>query len=132
MLTGTLEQSLSRTLPGGKVGVVVSIDRSQFAAAYEGSVLSMDKLTSHQLEKMKECLNADYVHLQAPAGAGKTFVALNRVLELLYEEKEARALFVARNAALCYFVIRWVCRRVRNTLQRLLMLQRLDVLFDKQ
>ena len=130
MLTGTLEQSLSRTLPGGKVGVVVSIDRSQFAAAYEGSVLSMDKLTSHQLEKMKECLNADYVHLQAPAGAGKTFVALNRVLELLYEEKEARALFVARNAALCYFVIRWVCRRVRNTLQRLLMLQRLDVLFE--
>ena len=130
MLTGTLEQSLSRTLPGGKVGAVVSIDRSQFAAAYEGSVLSMDKLTPHQLEKMQECLTADYVHLQAPAGAGKTFVALNRVLELLYGEKEARTLFVARNAALCYFVIRWVCRRVRNTLQRLLMLQRLDVLFE--
>ena len=69
-----------------------------------------------QLEKMQECLAADYVHLQAPAGAGKTFVALNRVLELLYKEREARALFVARNAALCYFVIRWVCRRVRNTL----------------
>ena len=130
MLTGTLEQSLSRTLPGGKVGAVVSIDRSQFAAAYEGSVLSMDKLTAHQEKKMKECLTGDYVHLQAPAGAGKTFVALNRVLELLYEEKEARALFVARNAALCYFVIRWVCRRVRNTLQRLLMLKRLDVLFE--
>jgi hypothetical protein len=130
VLTGTLEQSLSRTLPGGKVGAVVSIDRSQFAAAYEGSVLSMDALTPHQLEKMQECLTCDYVHLQAPAGAGKTFVALNRVLELLYEEKEARALFVARNAALCYFVIRWVCRRVRNTLQRLLMLKRLDVLFE--
>ena len=120
VLTGTLEQSLSRaSLPmraGGNLSVVVSIDRSQFASAYEGSVLSMDKLTPHQLEKMQECLAADYVHLQAPAGAGKTFVALNRVLELLYKEREARALFVARNAALCYFVIRWVCRRVRNTL----------------
>ena len=101
-----------------KVNVDVSIDRSQFAAVYEGSVLSMDSLTPHQLEKMKECLSADYVHLQAPAGAGKTFVALNRLLELLYEEREARALFVARNAALCYFVVRWVCQRVRNTLQR--------------
>ena len=91
MLTGTLEQSLSRTLPGGKVGAVVSIDRSQFAAAYEGSVLSMDALTPHQLEKMQECLTADYVHLQAPAGAGKTFVALNRVLELLYEKRRRHA-----------------------------------------
>ena len=44
-----MEQSLSRTLPGGKVGAVVSIDRSQFAAAYEVSVLSMDALTPHQL-----------------------------------------------------------------------------------
>ena len=134
VLTGTLEETLSRTplrvrTQCGKVRVVVSIDRSQFAAVYEGSVLSMDKLTPHQLEKLKECLTADYVHLKAPAGAGKTFVALNRVLELLHNEKEARALFVARNAALCYFVVRWVCRRERNPMQRMLMLQRVDVLF---
>ena len=55
VLTGTLEQSLSRTplsmRTGGKVGVVVSVDRSQFAASYEGSVLSMDSLTPHQLLK---------------------------------------------------------------------------------
>lgn len=134
MLTGTLEQSLSRVpLPvraGGKVGVDVSIDRSQFAEAYERLVLSMDVLTSHQEEKMKECLTTNYVHLHAPAGAGKTFVALNRLLELLYEEKEARALFVARNAALCYFVVRWVCRREPNPMKRMLVLQRLDVLFE--
>ena len=97
VLTGTLEETLSHTpirmrTQRRKVNVDVSIDHSQFAAVYEGSVLSMDSLTPHQLEKMKECLDADYVHLQAPAGAGKTFVALNRLLELLYEEREARAL----------------------------------------
>ena len=58
--------------------------------ADEGSVLSMDALTPHQLQKMQECLAAQYVHLQAPAGAGKTFVALNRLLELLEKEKEVR------------------------------------------
>ena len=132
VLTGTLEQTLSRGQLQGK-SYQLSVDRSQFATAYEASVLSMDKLTPHQLLKLQECMKSGkdhYVHLQAPAGAGKTFVALNRLLELLHSEREARVLFVARNAALCYFVVRWVCRRVRNTLQRLAMLRRLDVLFE--
>ena len=132
VLTGTLEQTLSRGQLQGK-SYQLSVDRSQFATAYEASVLSMDKLTPHQLLKLQECMKSGkdhYVHLQAPAGAGKTFVALNRLLELLHLEREARVLFVARNAALCYFVVRWVCRRVRNTLQRLAMLRRVHLLFE--
>ena len=52
----------------------------------------------------------------APAGAGKTFVALHRVLRLLRARPEATALFVARNAALATFagrVLIRICLAVR-------------------
>ena len=39
-------------------------------------VLSLDKLTEHQIAKLEECLAAElkFIHLKALAGAGKTFV----------------------------------------------------------
>ena len=47
----------------------------------------------------------------APAGAGKTFVALHRVLRLLRARPDATALFVARNAALATFAAAWLGTR---------------------
>ena len=101
------------------------VDRVHFARTYEASVLSLNKLTPHQTEKLTQCLSADLVHLRAPAGAGKTFVALNRIQSLLGDEPAATVLFVARNEALCIFVARWLCRRVSNSMQRLRLLRRL-------
>ena len=37
---------------------------------------------------------------------------------------------MARNAALCYFVVHWLARRLPNTLQRLMLLKRFYVLFE--
>ena len=48
----------------------------------------------------------------------------------MQDDPDALVLFVARNVALCYFVVRWLARRVSNTLQRLKLIKRLFILFD--
>ena len=95
----------------------------------------MDKLTPHQEVKLRECVGHPYVHLKAPAGAGKTFVALNCILTVLTGKpdpltgKPATVLFAACNLALCLFVARWLCRRIKNTLLRASALRRLHIIF---
>jgi hypothetical protein len=134
-LTGTLETELSSaSLDGHRYEV--SVDRAQFALLYEESVLSLDMLTMHQKEKLRECYGMDgtatpsYIHVKAPAGAGKTFVALNYLLSRLQSDPTMTALFVARNRALCLFVVRWIIKREPNPLYRLGLLRRLQVLFE--
>jgi len=51
--------------------------------------------------------------VQAPAGAGKTFVALHQMLKALKDEGNGGSiLFVARNPALCLFVAKWMNERL--------------------
>ena len=151
-LTGTLEKELSSASLGGR-RYEVSVDRAQFALLYEESVLSLDKLTVHQREKLRECYGTaesnplyrllrrsqelfdgtatpSYIHVKAPAGAGKTFVALNYLLSRLQSDPNMTALFVARNRALCLFFVRWIIKREPNPLSRLGLLRRLQVLFE--
>lgn len=130
-LTGELETKLS-SLPLGDARYSVVVDRSSFAQSYEASVLSLDKLTPHQLEKLQECLDVrhHYLHLDSPAGAGKTFVAMHLAMEVLQAGTSSRVCFVARNEALCFFVARWISKRVQNPLQRLDLLSRVHVLFE--
>eukprot|EP00966_Prymnesium_polylepis_P132481 3062737-Prymnesium_polylepis.2 len=87
-LTGELDYKLSDTPIAGD-RFVVQIDPSQFASMYEESVLSLDKLTKHQETKLQACMKEDRVHLRAPAGGGKTFVALNRIVQLMADERES-------------------------------------------
>ena len=110
----------------------VKVDRSRFARAFEASVCALDRLTPHQQIKLQETRLSRHVHLRAPAGAGKTFVALHRLLGQLLENDSGggRVLFVARNKALGFLVVRWLCERVRNTLQRLATLRRLHLLHE--
>ena len=42
----------------------------------------LDKLTPHQDKVLEKCLEGS-IHLMAPAGGGKTFVALHRILRRL-------------------------------------------------
>jgi hypothetical protein len=151
-LAGTLEKKLSSASLGGH-RYEVFVDRAQFALSYEESVLSLDKLTVHQKEKLRECYGTaesnplyrllrrsqelldgtatpSYIHVKAPAGAGKTFVALNYLLHRLQSDSNMTALFVARNRALCLFFVRWIIKREPNPLSRLGLLRRLQVLFE--
>ena len=90
----------------------MAVDRASFAAMYEDTILSLDKLTAHQAERLSQLLNTEEDgHLLAPAGAGKTFVAVQFLLHQLRHERDTVCLFVARNVALCLFVVRWLCAR---------------------
>ena len=80
---------------------------------YEESILALEELTLHQEEKLAECMRAgeqEDIHIRAPAGAGKTFVALHFMLTMLVNDVSTRVLFVARSPALCYFVVKWLVR----------------------
>ena len=52
--------------------------------------------------------------LGGPAGSGKTFIGLERMLALLKRDPKARVLFAARNKALPCFVAAWVGRRIEG------------------
>ena len=104
----------------------VVVNKTAFASSYLSCVLALDKLTPHQEHVLRDCIGVQHVHLRAPAGAGKTFIALHRILQHLTSE-EGCCLYVALNDALCFFVVRWICKRVRNPLQRRRLLKRLFV-----
>ena len=90
----------------------IRVDRGEFMECYARLMMRFSKLTPHQREKLEEVRAAKVAVLLAPAGGGKTFVAIQRVVELLNEDPAATVLFVARNKALALFVCKWRRRRV--------------------
>ena len=67
--------------------LTIKVGLTAFAEMYEASILRLDKLTPHQEEKMRIGLklidDGKSLHIKAPAGAGKTFVALHLILQKL-------------------------------------------------
>eukprot|EP00966_Prymnesium_polylepis_P279381 6454421-Prymnesium_polylepis.1 len=92
--------------------IIATADATAFAEEHERQLLSLMTLTSHQQEKLAQCLVGDDVHLRAPAGAGKTFVALHRLLSHLLNGGEGQSLlYVARNKPLALFAVGWLVKR---------------------
>lgn len=120
--------------------LVVKVDQTRFAEGYEESMLKLDQLTQHQEAKIVELLKvlrvpekaeglfqgffhrlfhskpARGAHLKAPAGAGKTFVAMDVMLKHLLANRNVPTpvpiLYVTRNAGLSYFVGMWMHKRM--------------------
>ena len=90
----------------------IRVDKSRFLELYEHQMLSLKKLTDHQDEALSEILKEHIVHLSAPAGAGKTFVAIQRVLEVLQEDLRAYILYVAPTKELALHFLRWMMVRL--------------------
>eukprot|EP01045_Picozoa_sp_COSAG04_P010400 COSAG04_NODE_636_length_11710_cov_63.646973_6_plen_1454_part_00 len=109
----------------------VAADRTHFAEMFEQNTLALENLTPHQKEKLQECVNTnDDVHIKAPAGAGKTFIALHLVLKRLEDEADdARVLFVSRNSPLGLFFAKWLGKRIANAAKRRRLLARLHLLY---
>jgi hypothetical protein len=102
--------------------MTIAVDLSHFAETYESSILQLDQLTPHQEKKMGDALTllrgdlTHIVHLTAPAGAGKTFVAQQIVLDLLKDlSSEGIILFSARTVPLCLFFVKWLVKRFLNS-----------------
>ncbi|KAJ1478433.1 hypothetical protein T484DRAFT_2948811 [Baffinella frigidus] len=125
-------------LPVGIAGprnITVECDLSGFAKSFEHAILAMDKLTAHQTEKMEELRGLDCVHLYAPAGAGKTFVALHLMLLALFgpngdQEPDIMILFVVMNEALALFVVKWLCTRCEGAVRKRRMLEMIYLLYQ--
>merc|ERR1712091_483761 len=86
----------------------ISVDRAAFLECYSRTMMGFTKLTPHQREKLQEVRAAIVAVLLSPAGGGKTFVAIQRVLAELRGDAGAEVLFVARNTALALFVCKWL------------------------
>ena len=118
--------------------VRVEADKRRFAEVYEASLLKLEQLTPHQRSVLAEARLAAHVLLEAPAGGGKTFVAMARMLEVLMRgngeggdvaDGSGCVLFACWSPPLCYFVTRWVCQRVPEPRARERVLRRLFLLF---
>ena len=71
----------------------------------------------HQREKLEAMRRASVAVLLAPAGGGKTFVAVQRVVHVLNEDADATVNFVVRNEALALFVCKWLVIASRKSAQ---------------
>ena len=118
VLIGTFEQELMTQLQHDYKNLTVTVDKSHFAARYEDSILSLDSLTPHQTAKLAQCREAEksHIHIRAPAGAGKTFIALYLMLQAIKtrEVDAQRILFVAPKLALTFFVAKWLWKRLED------------------
>ena len=116
--------------------LLIRADRTQFAEQYERSALSLTELTDHQKDTLELCKGEDghfkaQIHVMAPAGAGKTFLALHIIIDALRcAGPKPKVLFVARNKALCIFVARWVAERAEGKHERDAFLRSLHLLFE--
>ena len=106
----------------------VSVDRGRFLESYAEAVMRFTELTAHQKDKLAEVRDAVVSVLLAPAGSGKTFVAVQRMAEVLNSDRIAKVLFVARNTALALFACKWLVAASRKAAERIV--ERVHVLVD--
>ena len=96
----------------------VQVDKTFFCAHYEKKLLRFSKATEHQkkiLKQMKALFATESnIHISAVAGAGKTFIAVRLVMDMLLNNPDGLILYVAPCESLCLFFIHWVARRVQG------------------
>ena len=94
------------------------IDKTCFCQSYERQLLRSGKLTNHQEEKFQEIKQAQRssstVHLSAVAGAGKTFIAVQLVLETFQQNPSGHVLLIAPCISLCFLFVVWLGRRAKE------------------
>ncbi|CAE7031446.1 unnamed protein product [Symbiodinium sp. CCMP2592] len=113
VLNGDFERRFNAKLASKAPTCKVEVDKKRFFELYEDSLFALESLTSHQLHKLGEMQGATQdIHLSAPAGAGKTFVAVQHVMDTLRENPSGTVLFVAPSEALGLHFLRWLATRV--------------------
>ena len=96
----------------------LAVDNTSFFNQYAASLLSSSQLTNHQAEKLKELsryLHED-VHLSAPAGAGKSFLAIRHAISKLSSSSQGKILFISPNRSLGFYFVRWLLTYAKSSL----------------
>ena len=84
----------------------ICVDRGAFMECYARIMMRFTKLTLHQCAQLEAIQHAPVSVLVAPAGGGKTFVAVKRMLDVVRNDQDL--LFVAPNKALALFACKWL------------------------
>ena len=90
VLSNDLEIKINKALTKWQVRV----DKTFFCKAFEDELVNLSDLTDHQKQKLadiKELMKHRDVHLSAPAGAGKTFVAAQCALDKLRSSPDGKS-----------------------------------------
>ena len=116
VLNEQFESELNQKLLESKHGRwQLRVDKTDFCEHYESQLLQQSKLTKHQMDKFEEIQRekSPRIHVKANAGSGKTFLAVNLVIETLKETEETKGqiLFIAPALQLCFYFVRWLGRR---------------------
>ena len=112
VLNGQVEKKLNERVTKYSPHWQLQVDRGRFLELYEESMLKASELTAHQRERLEELETTGDAHLSAPAGAGKTFVAIQRVLDTLAASPTARVLYVSPSLELAQHFLRWLSMRL--------------------
>ena len=72
----------------------------------------MEEDEGTELQDLDELAGSRNMRVMAPAGAGKTFLALHRIMHVLEVDSSACVLFAVRNPPLAFQVAAWVCARL--------------------
>ena len=116
ILNHNFEISLNQELLARQHGrLQLCVNKTHFCESYEQQLLSISKLTRHQAEKYKEIKEtgklSTAVHLSSVAGAGKTFLAVELMIDTVKQNSSGQVLFVAPSASLSLHFLRWLGRR---------------------
>ena len=97
----------------------VRLDKTYFCKVFEKELLSFSELTQHQKQKLQnieDLLCNGAVHLSAPAGAGKTFIAVQCACNKITKSSEGLVLFVAPSIGLGLYFFQWLAQRCAKDL----------------
>eukprot|EP00438_Fugacium_kawagutii_P024358 Skav225969 [mRNA] locus=scaffold4916:6319:8613:- [translate_table: standard] len=88
----------------------LAVDNEEFLKHYTRKLMSFTTLTPHQEEKLKELFTTpdEHIHLMAPAGGGKTFVALRYVVKKLQTTTAGDIIYICPNQTLAFYFVRWL------------------------
>eukprot|EP00438_Fugacium_kawagutii_P001779 Skav235958 [mRNA] locus=scaffold592:34814:37549:- [translate_table: standard] len=132
VLGGDLEVQINSRLQTLGCTSEVEVDQTQFCEILERRLLGFSQLTEHQKEVLKrfkkECR---YHHLAAPAGSGKTFVAVQYTLDMLGSHSTGSIIYVAPSLSLAFFFLQWIATRYAADEPPEIRFGKLRALFDR-
>ena len=118
VLSDDLAFLLNNALENRGITEELAVDNTSFFNQYAASLLSSSQLTNHQAEKLEELsryLDED-VHLSAPAGAGKSFLAIRHAISKLSSSSQGKILFISPNRSLGFYFVRWLLTYAKSSL----------------
>eukprot|EP00438_Fugacium_kawagutii_P029136 Skav236423 [mRNA] locus=scaffold4816:50159:58700:- [translate_table: standard] len=110
VLSKDLDTKLNADLSKQGVNEDLAVDNAQFLKRYSRKLMSFTSLTPQQEEMVQRfsVFPNEHIHLAAPAGCGKTFVALRHVVTKLRTSTGGSIMYICPNRSLIFYFVQWL------------------------